>query len=159
RCPQLASWPGAAAQWARKVTPAERKGAPVLRRALPPAAFAEGLRPAAFAGRSSACRQRGPSACPSAGRRATVRTGHRPVTVLQHAVRVELAEALDHPGHQAGPPGLVRGAEPGPVVPVEVLVKQDEVTPVRVLLENPVPAVDGAQPVAAAQEGARQPAG
>src|SRR5262245_1118974 len=125
--------------------------------------------PPAVAGGPSACRRcgppfglpplRGPFRPASAGRRAAVGTGHRPATVPEHAVRVELAEALNHPGHQAGPPGLVRGAEPGPVIPVEVLVKQDEVTPVRVLLENPGPAVDGAPPVAAAQEGARQPAG
>ena len=61
-------------------------------------------------------------------------------------VRVELAEALDQPGHQAGPPGLVRGAEPGPVVAVEVLVEEDEVPPVRVLLEQPDPAVDRRRP-------------
>jgi hypothetical protein len=80
------------------------------------------------------------------------------VPVLEHGVRVELGQALDQPGHQAGPPGLVRGTEPGSVVPVEVLVKEDEVTPVRVVLENPCPAVDGTPPVAAAQERTRQPA-
>ena len=35
----------------------------------------------------------------------------------------------------AGPAGLVAGPEPGPVVAVEVLVEQDEVPPVRVVLE------------------------
>jgi len=38
---------------------------------------------------------------------APVRPGHRPAAVLEHGVGVELAEALDQPGHQAGPPGLV----------------------------------------------------
>ena len=38
-------------------------------------------------------------------------------------------------GDDAGPPGLVARAEAGPVVSVEVLVKQYEIAPVRILLE------------------------
>ena len=37
--------------------------------------------------------------------------------------------------NQAGPPGLVARAEARPVVPVEVLVEEDQVAPVRVVLE------------------------
>ena len=38
-------------------------------------------------------------------------------------------------GDEAGPPGLVAGAEAGAVVAVEVLVEQDQVAPVRIVLE------------------------
>jgi len=69
------------------------------------------------------------------GGEAPVRPGHRPLAVLEHGIGVELAQALDQPGHQAGPPGLVGRTEPGSVVAVEVLVEQDEVTPVRVVLK------------------------
>ncbi len=58
-----------------------------------------------------------------------------PLVVLEHAVGIELACALDQSGDQAAPPGLVGSTEPGPVIAVVVLVEQDEVTPVRVLLE------------------------
>jgi len=53
------------------------------------------------------------------------------VLVLKHGVGVELGQALDQPGHEAGPPGLVRGAEPGAVVAVEVLIEEDQVPPMR----------------------------
>src|SRR4051812_38064274 len=43
---------------------------------------------------------------------------------------------MHDPRDDPGPPGLVTGAEPGTVVPVEVLVEQQQVTPVRVLLER-----------------------
>src|SRR5262245_7528480 len=39
-------------------------------------------------------------------------------------------EQLDGPRDDAGPAGLVARAEPRPVVAVEVLVEQDEVSPV-----------------------------
>jgi len=90
---------------------------------------------------------------------AAVGAGHRPMRVLEHGVGVELGQALDQPGHQAGPPGLVGSTEPGAVVAVEVLVEQDEVAPVRVVLEHPGPAVDRAVPVTVAQEGPDEPAG
>src|SRR5687768_15950899 len=62
------------------------------------------------------------------------------------------ARLLDELGHEAGPPGLVAGAEAGAVVAVEVLVEQDEVAPVRILLEGPAAAVHGTRAVGAAQE-------
>jgi hypothetical protein len=69
------------------------------------------------------------------GGEAPARPGHRPLAILEHGAGVELAQALDQPGDKPGPPGLVGRAEPGSVVTVEVLLEQDEVTPVRVLLE------------------------
>ena len=54
---------------------------------------------AGFASRGDAGHRRGGDAA--------VGPGHRPVAVLEHGVGVELAQALDQPGHQAGPPGLV----------------------------------------------------
>jgi len=33
--------------------------------------------------------------------------GHRPGAVVEHGRGVELAAALDQPGHQPGPPGLM----------------------------------------------------
>src|SRR5580700_7431366 len=87
------------------------------------------------------------------GGQAPVGPGQRPVVGLEHGVGVELALALDQPGHQAGPAGLVGGAEPGSVIAVEVLVEQNEVTPVRVVLEQPGPAVDRPPPVIVTQEG------
>ncbi|HYX59139.1 MAG TPA: hypothetical protein VE888_09030, partial [Streptosporangiaceae bacterium] len=79
--------------------------------------------------------------------------------VLEHGIGVELTHALDQPGHEAGPAGLVGGTQPGSVVAVEVLVEQDQVTPVRVVLKEPGSAVDGALPVTVPQEGADQAAG
>ena len=48
---------------------------------------------------------------------------------------VEVAEELDQRGDEPGPPRLVRRAESGAVVAVEVLVEQDQVAPVRIVLE------------------------
>src|SRR5215467_3749204 len=90
---------------------------------------------------------------------APVWPGHRPLLVIEHRSGAELAEALNQPGYQAGPPGLVCGTEPGAVVAVEVLVEQDEVPPVRVLLEQPGPAVDGTPTVVITQERADEAAG
>ena len=58
-----------------------------------------GIPPAGLAGHADAGDGRGGEA--------PVRPGHRPSAVLEHRVGVELAEALDQPGHQAGPPGLM----------------------------------------------------
>jgi len=90
---------------------------------------------------------------------APVRPGHRPLMVIEHRSGVELAQDLNQPGHQAGPPGLVCGTEPGAVVAMEVLVEQDEVPPVRVLLEQSGPAIDGPPSVVTTQERADEAAG
>ena len=53
---------------------------------------------------------------------------------------------------QAGPAGLVARAEAGAVVAVEVLVEEQQVAPVRVLLEQPLAAVDGSATVRPARK-------
>src|SRR5215469_90587 len=95
----------------------------------------------------------------SGGASAAVRTRHRPPGLVEHGGGVELAEGLDQPGNQASPPGLVRRAEPGPVVAVEVLVEQQEVAPVRIVLEQRLAAVYRPASVAAAHEGGDETAG
>ena len=51
------------------------------------------------------------------------------------ARRVSRREQVHEPGDDAGPAGLVAGAEAGAVVAVEVLVEQQAVAPVRIVLE------------------------
>src|SRR5512138_3419680 len=62
---------------------------------------------------------------------------------LQCPLGVQQAEELDGLGHETGPAGLVAGAQSRPVIPVEVLIKQDVVAPVGVGLELLRAAVDG----------------
>ena len=96
-----------------------------------------------------------PHAC---GPRAIIRAARRHASE-QLAERRDLraAAAADHVRHDPRPPGLVRGAEPGAVVAVEVLVEEDVVLPVRVVLERVDPAVAGTSPVLADQEERDQP--
>src|SRR5213079_2918705 len=65
---------------------------------------------------------------------------------LQHIARGDGPEHLQQCGDEAGPSGLVAGAEAGAVVAVEVLVKEDEVPPVRIVLELPRVSVDRPPP-------------
>src|SRR5262245_24926856 len=46
---------------------------------------------------------------------------HALLAHLQESLRVEMAKELNERGHQAGPAGLVAGAQSGTVVPLEVL--------------------------------------
>ncbi len=64
----------------------------------------------------------------------------------QHVGRLDAAEEIQQAGDDPRPTGLVAGAEAGPVVPVEVLVEEDQVTPVRILLELRGASVDRAAP-------------
>src|SRR5581483_10294032 len=83
-----------------------------------------------------------------------------PVTIATLPVRFISAPSLaadDEVGDEAGPAGLVRRAETGPGVAVEVLVKQDRVAPGRILLEQRVPAEHGTTSVGAAQEQRDEP--
>ena len=59
---------------------------------------------------------------------------------------------LEQLRHQAGPAGLVAGADASPVVAVKVLVKQDVLAPVRVVLKLALPTVDRSATVGAAEE-------
>src|SRR4051812_47120659 len=49
---------------------------------------------------------------------------------------------VDEGGHEAGPACLVRGSQTLPGFGVEVLMEEDEIAPVRVLLEFPAITVD-----------------
>ena len=62
--------------------------------------------------------------------------------VLLLALQRVLGVLLDQLGDQAGPPGLVAGAEAGAGVAIEIFVEQDEVAPVRIGLELLAIAVD-----------------
>src|SRR5581483_12455965 len=71
----------------------------------------------------------------------------------QSAIPVE-----DQVRDQAGPAGLMRGAEPGTRVAVEVLVEEDQVAPGRVLLREPAVAEHRPAAVLVAQEQLHEPA-
>ncbi len=64
---------------------------------------------------------------------------------------------LQQLGHQAGPAGLVAGAEAAAGVAVEVLVEQEVIAEVGVVLEQLDVAEDRPAPVGVAQEEPRQP--
>src|SRR4029079_11878875 len=71
------------------------------------------------------------------------------VVLLLHRVFGILVDELRD---DAGPAGLVRGAEAFAGVPVEVLGEDDEVAPVRIRVELVAPAVHRAAAVGAARE-------
>src|ERR1700722_11464110 len=60
---------------------------------------------------------------------------------------------------ETDPTGLMTGTKAGPVVTVEVLVKQDQSTPVRIVLESLRAAVDRSPHVIALEEDVGEPAG
>jgi len=62
---------------------------------------------------------------------------------LQEVRPIEAAEELDERGDETSPPGLVTGANPRPVVPMEVFVEKEMVAPVRVALKLFHTPVDG----------------
>ena len=85
--------------------------------------------------------------------------GHRPAPCWLAAVRTHVAEGVnvavaapDGIGDDAGPAGLVRGAEAGAVVAMEVLVEHQVVLPRRVVLEPVDPAEAGPPAVGVDQE-------
>ena len=55
-----------------------------------------------------------------------------------------LTPLLQQLGDEPGPASLVTRPDSAPVIAVEVLVKEDEVTPVRIVLESRVATVDRA---------------
>src|ERR1700683_1093621 len=59
---------------------------------------------------------------------------------------------FDQLGHQAGPPSLMTCAEAGAVVAMKVLVEQNQISPVRIVLEYFGSTVDGPAAVVATQE-------
>ena len=82
-----------------------------------------------------------------------------PALGLQQGLGVDTTEDVQEGSDQAGPARLVAGPEPRAVVAVEVLVEQDQIAPVRIVLELGRPAVDRPPSIGIAQERARQPAG
>src|SRR5262245_11288344 len=60
--------------------------------------------------------------------------------------RVQTPEQIENTRDQPGPSGLVARPDPGTVVAVEVLIEEDEVAPVRIVLECCVPAMHWASP-------------
>src|SRR5262249_36239409 len=62
------------------------------------------------------------------------------------------------PCNDSGPSGLMTRAQTGAVIAMEVLVEQDQVAPVRVLLELPALAVHRPPPILITQEDAGETA-
>ena len=95
----------------------------------------------------------------ASGRRGSTGLGPgRRLSQFEHLLGRRRREQVHQARDDAGPSGLVAGAETGAVVAVEVLVEQEEIAPVRILLELPRAAVDGPPALAVLQEDARQPA-
>src|SRR5262245_31808352 len=76
-----------------------------------------------------------------------------------HFGRGGVREYRQRPRDNAGPAGLVAGAEAGAVVAVEVLVEEDVVAPVRVVLELLGAAVDRPTAAGVAPEDRRETIG
>src|SRR4029079_6443222 len=83
---------------------------------------------------------------------------HAPAFGLQQGLGVDTPKQVQQRCDQTRPSCLVAGAEAPAVVTVEVLVRQDQVAPMRVILELGRPAVHRPSPLGIAQERARQPA-
>ena len=64
----------------------------------------------------------------------------------EHLLRAGRRKQVHDPGDDAGPSGLMAGAQAGAVVTVEVLVEEEEVAPVRILLERGRTAIDRPAP-------------
>src|SRR6185503_20181198 len=71
---------------------------------------------------------------------------------LEHSLRSRRLEEMDDARDAAGPTGLVARAETGAVVAMEVLVEEQQITPVRILLKHRRPAVNRTPPLLVAQE-------
>ena len=65
---------------------------------------------------------------------------------------------LNHFGYQAGPSGLMIGAEAGAVVSVEKFIKENEVAPVRIALEYLGVTVNGTAAGIVAEKNVGEPA-
>src|SRR5262245_43314201 len=61
---------------------------------------------------------------------------------LEELLRRARREEVHQPGDHSGPAGLMARTEAGAVVAVEILEEQDEVAPVRIVLELPGAPVD-----------------
>src|SRR5215471_7911693 len=54
---------------------------------------------------------------------------------FQHFSGIKHRERLDRPRHQPSPAGLMAGADTGAIVTVEIFVEENQITPVRIILE------------------------
>jgi hypothetical protein len=83
---------------------------------------------------------------------------HAPAFGLQQGFRVKTPKQVQEGSDQSSPARLVAGPEPGAVVPVEIFVKENQIAPVRIVLELGRPAIDWPLPIGIAQKRAHQPA-
>src|SRR5215470_11895904 len=88
---------------------------------------------------------------------ATAHAPSRGLAFLEHLLRIEHSEQLDQLCHHSCPSCLVARPEPRPAIPMEVLVEEDLVPPVRIALELLRAPVDRPPAVRIAQEDAREP--
>src|SRR5262245_52910081 len=87
-----------------------------------------------------------------------LRVYHRRVLAhLEHLLARGRREQVHHAGDDAGPPGLMARPQARPIVAVEVLVEEDQVPPVRVLLELCRTTINRTPAVLSLQEHVRQP--
>jgi len=77
----------------------------------------------------------------------------------EHLLRGRRGKQMHQSSDNAGPPGLMTGAKARSVVAVEVLVEQQQIPPVRVVLEGFGAPVDGPASLRISQEDAGQPLG
>src|SRR5437763_13515237 len=92
------------------------------------------------------------SPSPAASHRYSGQCRRAAPSILRPALLQEL-------GHEAGPAGLMAGADTGAVVAVEILVEQRQVSPVRVAPEELEAPVHGPASILVDEEDADQPAG
>src|SRR6185295_8693294 len=81
-----------------------------------------------------------------------------PLAQLQDLLARGRGEQVHDAGDDAGPSGLMAGAQARAVVAVEVLVEQEEIAPMRIVLELPDVPVDRPSAILVAQKNAREPA-
>ena len=73
---------------------------------------------------------------------------------LEEGLGIDAAEQVEEDSDETRPPGLVAGPKSRAIVAVEVLVKEDEIAPVRIVLEFFRSSVDRASPLGIPQEDA-----
>ena len=76
---------------------------------------------------------------------------------LLHLLTRSCSEQVHHPSDDSCPSGLVTGAEPRPVVAMEILIEREEVAPMGILLKLSGATINGSTPIAIPQEDVSQP--